>query len=487
MPLLRAGASIVFLLVSAAALVAYCGYQFVAIRYRYPLDFGEGVIVDQAMLMASGRNIYPPDISTPPWSISNYPPLYVAALAISVKLVGPAWTFTVGRLISALATLVAGLSLARLVWRGTSDRFAGIVAVAMFTAFPFVVAWAPLVRIDMTALALSLGGLYLLVAWPPSQRRLVASALLMVAAIYARQSYGLAAPLAGVVWLGTHAAGGWRLALRFAAQMGAVAAAVFVVLNWLTGGGFYFHIVAANINDFDVARLDYFWQLLRRVALVPLVLAVATMVLTRGRPLFPLVASYLVGSAVSALTVGKVGSNFNYLLELCAGLSLCAALLVAWVRRPGRRRVLQPALLLVLAFSVVQMVQVTVRDYGGFLRDRVAQGPALDQLAALIAATPDPVLVDEYQGILAMQGRPLVLQPFAMTQLAREGRWDQRPLLERIESKHFTAIVMFDRWSEERWTDEMLAAIDRAYVVSETVAGNRIYRPAPLPSGGLSR
>src|SRR4030095_6617725 len=101
-PFLDDGAKLMFRIFAALAIVICIGYQLAAVKYPYSMDYGEAPLVDQAMRLAAGENIYRADISTPPYTISNYPPLYIALLALSVKLFGPASTFVVGRTISAL-------------------------------------------------------------------------------------------------------------------------------------------------------------------------------------------------------------------------------------------------------------------------------------------------------------------------------------------------------------------------------------------------
>ena len=150
-----------------------------------------------------------------------------------------------------------------IVYAPTRDRFAALSAGVIFLAFPFVVYWSPLLRIDMLALALSLAGLCLLVGQPVSSRRLVGIALLLVAAIYTRQSYGLAAPFAAFVWL---LARDWRQALRLAGLVSGLGLILFLVLNGLTHGGFFFNIVTANVNEFRLELLEYNWNRMREAA-----------------------------------------------------------------------------------------------------------------------------------------------------------------------------------------------------------------------------
>jgi hypothetical protein len=95
-----------------------------------------------------------------------------------------------------------------------------------------------------------------------------------------------------------------------------------------------------------------------------------------------------------------------------------------------------------------------------------------------VAETDGPILADEYMGMLTRQGRPLFIQPFEVTQLARAGKWDQTPLLESIRNREFAVIILLDRdWSHERWTPEMLDAITQSYILVDTVAGNLVYAP----------
>ena len=471
------GAKIMFLIFSAVTLLICLEYQFLAITHRYSLDYGEAPLVDQAMRLAAGQNIYRADISTPPYTISNYPPLYVAVLSISVKLFGPASTFFVGRLISILCAWISSLCLARIVYVSTSDRIAALSAGFTFLAFPFVVFWSPLLRIDMLALALSLSGLCLLVTVPISSRSLIAAALLLAAAIFTRQSYALAAPLAGFVWL---LARDWRQALRLAMLVGGLTLFLFFLLNTFTDGGFLFNIVTANVNEFILELLRYNWGRFRDAALIPLLIGAASIFLIpRWNPLWTLATPYLVGSIVSAATIGKIGSNVNYLLELCAAVSLAVGVVIAWSRLHLSFYSLRAALLILLAFGLVKMMHTTLKDYTGDLRARRAAVRELSQLEAQIAETPGPILADEYMGMLTLQGRPLVIQPFEVTQLAWAGKWDQTPLLESINQKEYSSIIIYDRpWSNERWTAEMLEAITQSYILVDIVAENKIYKAA---------
>jgi len=479
------GAKIMLLLFLSMAVVICFVYQVLALSHRYPLDYGEAPLVDQALRLAAGQNIYRANLATPPYTISNYPPLYVAALVPFLQLSDS--SFFWGRLISVLCAWASAFFLALVVHAQTRDRLAGVLTGLVFLAFPFVVHWSSLLRIDLLALALSLGGLWVL-AWRPAARwSLIAAGVLLTAAIYTRQSYALAAPLAAFVWLLAHQ---WRRALGLAALIGGLTLTLFLALNVLTRGGFYFNIVTANVNEFGVERLEYnLTRFYNAAYLLLYVGGTSLFLIRRWNPLWPLAAPYLLGAALSAATVGKIGSNVNYFLELCAALSLATGAVVAWGRRHIGIHVLQAVLLFALTLQAGQLIRTTFKEFVDSLAERRGRVDKLRSLEAIVAESQGPVLADEYMGLLTLQRRALVIQPFEVTQLAWAGLWDQTAFVQAIRDKSFSLILIhhFPDYPvyKERWTAEMLSAVDRAYVPTEFLADTVVYRPigSETPTG----
>ena len=480
-PLLEDGAKIMLLMFLSLAVVIFLAHALMAVCHRYPLDYGEAPLVDQAMRLAAGRNIYRPDISSPPYTISNYPPLYILSMAPYVGLFGP--SFLMGRVISTLCGLASAAFLALIIYADTEDRLAAVVTAALFLAFPYVVGWSPLARVDMLALAFSTAGLYVVARWPTTRRGLVVSALLLVAAIYTRQSYALAAPLAAFVWLWTQDR---RQALRLAALVGGTGLGLFLILNVLTRGGFYFNVVTANVNEFDIERLERHWRNLRKAIPILLIFGGAFLFLAPRRlRSWPLLVPYLVGATLSALTIGKIGSNVNYLLELCAALSLVAGAWVAWSRQCHW---LRAVLLILLALQVGQLMQATLKGPVEGLKWQLKPAGALKDLERFVATADGPVLADEFAGILTLQNRPLYIQPFEVTQLANAGLWDQTALLTGIHNREFPLILIhhFMNWPvyKERWTPEMLSAIIENYAPTRFLAETVVFQPRDIAEGG---
>jgi hypothetical protein len=222
--------------------------------------------------------------------------------------------------------------------------------------------------------------------------------------------------------------------------------------------------VTANANEFRWEQVSYNLSTVQGLLPLLLVGGVAFVVLgLRSRPAsWWLVGVYLAGSAATVLLIGKVGSDINYLLELSAALALAAGALIArYAPRPGARSVL----LLALAVQVVIMVQASQNLYAGLQSDVIAERTGLVRLEDIVDNANGQVLADEYAGLLPLEGRRIYLQPFEMTQLQRDGRWDQGPLIRSIERQAFPAVLIWKPAyaagiERERWTRKMLEAIE---------------------------
>ena len=193
------------------------------------------------------------------------------------------------------------------------------------------------------------------------------------------------------------------------------------------------------------------------------------------------VGAYLTGAVATALLIGKIGSEVNYLLELSAALALATGLLVG--RYPSRPTV-RSALLFALAVQVAIMVQANQFTYARFQAGVIASKDGLARLEEIVDDSSGPVLAGEYAGLLPLEGRGIYLQPFEMSQLQRDGRWDQGPLVTSIERREFPAILI---WKppyasgvyRERWTREMLETRDENYRPTHKYAGTLVYLPRP--------
>ena len=471
------GAAVVFLLLAEClGAILFLRHGWDALAFPYPLNYGEGPLLDQSVRLAHLQDIYRTDLSTAPYVVANYPPLFMLAQVPFVWLFGPALWY--GRPISLLSVVAVALFVGLTLHALTRDRIAAIAGGLIFPAMPYVVRWSSLSRVDSLGLALSWAGLFVVARWPERRWSVFVSALLLVAAVYTRQTYILAAPVAAFVWLA--AQGQRRRALETVAIAGGSGLVVFALLNIFTGGGFFLNTVTANLNDFRWERVSL--NALGALLACPLLLlgSLAFLFFTprKGNRSWWLVGPYLLASIPSAVLVGKVGSDVNYLLELSAALGLATGAFIAWQRERPWLRIALIALLAVQILALAQSSRVPagLQDYVIEQRGEVAR------LSRMVDRSDGPVLTDDYMGLLPLQGRRIYFQPFEMTQLARDGDWDQRPVLEDIEKERFPLIMI---WSppfareikRDRWTPRMLEEIHDHYQRTDRLADMVIYRP----------
>ena len=448
-----------------------------ALQYPYGLDYGEGVVLDQTLRLSRGENIYRNTLVDPPYYVSNYPLVFALVQAPLALLFGP--SFWYGRFISILSIIAAALFIGLIVHAITADRLAGALAGVTLIAIPCIVYWSGLNRIDSLALALSCAGLYTVVRGGHRLSGLFIGGLLFTASIYTRQSYIVAAPFAAFVWL-------WRdqtrgRAFLLAALTLAMSGSVFVILNLATGGGFLLNIVSANIGPFDwssaipmLAQLIQYSPLLIVGAAIACPGFVILGIIKRNRAWW-LATPYLIGALIVALTIGKKGSNINYLYELAVALCLVTGMLIAWQRAHLWRRAL---VLMLLAIQVGIMVNWHSEHYGriGGVTSRL---PEISKLAQIVQSKPAPVLADEDIDLVVLTRGALYYDPFARKQLAEAGLWNPAPFVDAILRKEFPVILVHKNLREERWTSEMLSAIYASYRIDQTLAGADVYVPIP--------
>jgi hypothetical protein len=255
---------------------------------------------------------------------------------------------------------------------------------------------------------------------------------------------------------------------------------LFALLNIFTGGGFFLNTVTANLNDFRWERVSL--NALGALLACPLLLlgSLAFLLLTprKGNRSWWLVGPYLAASIPSAVLVGKIGSDVNYLLELSAALGLATGAFIAWQRKRPRLRI---ALIALLAVQVLALAQSS-RVPSGLQNYVIEQRGEVAQLSRMVASADGPVLTDDYMGLLPQRGRRIYFQPFEMTQLARDGDWNQRPILRDIDKERFSLIMI---WSppfareikRDRWTPRMLEEIREHYERTDRLADMAVYRP----------
>lgn len=447
-----------------------------AVEFPYTINYGEGPLLDQTMRLVRGESIYSPDLTQPPYTITNYPPLYILLQTPFANANGAAYWY--GRIISLVASGVAALMLGLIVHAVTRDLLASVASGLSLLAVPYIFYWSAIARIDPLALALSLTGLWLVVRFHQRWWLIGLAILFLTAAAYTRQTYALAAPLAGFVWL--LAKRQPYRAMVFALGFGALVLALFMIALVMTRGGFFTHLITANANALDTSILEFYAT--EVVNNLPIFLCGAALFLIIGafvgRPAWWLALPYSAGAVVTALTIAKIGSDVNYLWEFSAALCLLAGLLIATARRVP---LLRAAFIAALAVQVIMATDLSETKYNRLLIERIEKTNQVEPLVAFLQGEDPSIIGDEYMGELVMSGRAIQFQPFEFSQLSRDGIWDQAPFLEALSRGDYPVVMIYQPFRNpslrfERWTPEMLQILNNQFRPDFQSGETTVYR-----------
>lgn len=462
----------------AAGLAQYASLAGASISFPYPLEYGEGAVLDQTLKLAQGINPYHLDIVSPPYNVTYDPPLFQLLQAPLAIAGGPAFWY--GRALSVLSAIAAALLIGLIAHRLTSDILASVLAGLLFFVFPHIVFWSVFNHADTLALALSLAALYAVVRWPEKRASIIAAAALFVASAYAKQGYVLAGPATAFfyLWHLKQRRQGWLLLGVFAGAWLAIAGA----LSLLTQGGFFQHTVTANASPWiSFIALDFY---INMVVNTPLLMVGALLFIVLERTgertrSWPFVVIYLILASLSGLAVGKVGSQVNFLYELVAALCITTGALFAWLAALPIFRILA---VVALAAQVSGLREWTTERYIGQITAKIASGREVAQLNA-IAAAPGVMLADEFMGLMPLNRKPIEIQPFEFNMLNIAGMWDDQALIDRIQSRDFKVIAFYlpiggdSNQLATRWPKPVRDAIYANYVMQGRLAENVIYVP----------
>lgn len=490
----------------------------------FQLDNEEGALLAQVLQLRSGQWPYRP-IDNYPFIVGTYPPVYLLTSAALTSSESPSlWG---GRVVSAVGLLLSLAGLAIAAWRSSRSFFAALVAVGLFVATFEVYSWAPYFRVDMLALGLSLTGLAISLCLPRAIA-LPLAAVVFASAFFTKQT-SIAAPLALLAALSIHER---RSAVRFLLYLAAAIGVPLVILTAWTRGQFLIHTVYYNANRMNWNDLVLWVRHIARFYLFLLALCVASLATLRRQAEIPenepnglgeespqndrydtdnaarttqpqthseagsetarssgarlepvLLASYFVISLLNILALTKAGSAENYLLEPLAAASLLVGSRVGSLLHEHQRESLRLShpLHILAVLLVCHAVRITTfapvmfgskepspEDYRNAsfltLRLRTTHGPVISELACY--------------AIFA--GKEVLFQPFIMSELARQGRWDEEKILRDIRQKKFsviaTTVQLETTTYSDAFTSRMREAITTHYRLAKKLEDGRLWR-----------
>lgn len=554
-------------LVVVAGAAGYAGLTvWLAMRamfFPYALDYGEGIVVWFALKLAQGLNIYA--TGGPPFDAANYPPVGMLLTAALVPVLEP---LMLGRWLNFGAALVVAACVMRFVRaakvggsegrmvgdgkqeagplayeRGGSERReainvkrVGLLSGLLFLGSTFVYHWAPLYRVDLLGLAFTFGGIFWVWRWEGrgsgiggqgsgdegrcddyiadggrGMGELIVAGCFFLLALYTKHSL-VFGPLAavGAIFLRDRRAGVW-----FAAALGGIGGAIFLVLEILTRGGWSFGLIALNATVWTprvfVPLMGSFvvtyavllglavWGWWRRV---------------RARHLGVL-EIYAAAALASLALAGREGAWENYFLEAVAMLCVFAGFGIASLETVGRAPWINEFPANLRKFSPIFRIRgdsshrLRCKDSAGGISwmlpmllvvqlglfwnghdPRIAEKlfeevwAGNEKVGAMIRETKGTILAED-MGLLVTNGKPVEYYSFPYSTLARAGRYDQKWETENLRAGKFPLVILNEGTREDvdhlgNFTRAFVSALDYGYGVVSRDARYVVYAPAPL-------
>ncbi len=471
-------------------LALFAWNSMLTIRFPFGVDYGEAPLMDQVRRIETGGTLYKASINNPPYVIANYPPVYQFWVAGANSLLHIP-LFQAGRITTLIFSMVSGSIIGLFSYRLTDNKWMGVFSAALFWGQPFVAIWSSVARVDMMALAFSLLGLYILYREQDEPRWIAVAIACFLISVYTRQSYVLAGPLAGFIWL-------WncnrKRAVIFLATLVVSGLALFGIINAGTHGGFYTNIVTANINRTVIHNA---WSMFSQFFIIwPVVLfIIITLVVwaiysrfkrpagdADGKSAQPFIfygwTFFTIGAAISAMTVVKIGSNVNYFMEFIAAGAVWSGLGIQLINRQKAT-----AKWLLTGLILIQSIWILPFDYQAVQTTQTKFWDKLDVYRGLnatvqAAAQAGTVLSDDYMDMIVLADQRIYYQPFEYGELYFAGVWDPSAFASQIEQREFPLIVIGGSSIDKGccWPPLVIDTIETNYI-AEKSENALIYSP----------
>ncbi|HVZ18282.1 MAG TPA: hypothetical protein VG897_14265 [Terriglobales bacterium] len=457
----------------AATAVASAVLALVTIVARaalpYQLDYEEGNILNAAVRITHGLTPYP-DPHAWPNVLNPYGPVMYYVVASLVKVFGV--TFWPGRLVVIAAGMAVAVCIALLLKRESGSAVIGVGFGALFLCSSMVQFWWPLMRVDIVGLALSLAGMVVFrwnnptvndptqakgsLEWGTNRLSILLMAVLFVAAIFTKHTL-VAAPAACAAWALVNRQK--RTAVQLLAACAALGLGCLAVGEIATRGVLGFALLGMHPDPF---RWSAYTDALRGIAEMYPLLAMLAVVLAIGdvrEKKISLPLLYLLFAVATMLTIGKVGSNSNHMLEVIA--ALCLATGAGWSYLAQLRGVwvLVPVTIAgIMAFQLVDGSRELAFE---------PRNSACEQVIAIIRQQPGAEILSENTGAVVQAGKvPLISNTFVYTQLVKYGGWSDADLVKKLNAREVPMVVM-DAARRQMWSRDMLQALRANYEPSE--------------------
>jgi hypothetical protein len=482
----------------AVVILSWAGLAFSHLHDRYQVNFASGVNAALALRLNQG-DFYPPVFDGAHYGGTRYMPLTFALHAGLARLTGE--YLVSGKLLTTALTFLLCLELF-IILRGLKCSLGAslaLIGLLLLTQPAFLAATT--IRGDLLPVVLQLAAL-MIVRKFQGRRGVAVAALVCVAAVLAKAS-ALWAPCA--IALALLSGRRWGRAALFAGLWLGGLSAALASLHWITDGRMHasFAVCAVVIEGpgLLLAPLNLVYRLgkagVAAGVLAPmLVLGCATAVRTWKGNLYHVAA--LCSLPILLVVYADNGSDYNHLLDLLILAVPIAGGLWASLRAEGDRAVgARAAAALVVCWALFSgwttVLEGGVREAVYSLRGGPTTHYPVKPLADEIG-DHDTVFSEDPWVQVARGQTPTLLDPFALSLLARKHPETIEPLVRRLRRGEFSKVVLLRQPGSASSTDwhlwygrhlggPILRAITERYEFQREIEGYFVFAPKAAEGG----
>jgi hypothetical protein len=200
-----------------------------------------------------------------------------------------------------------------------------------------------------------------------------------------------------------------------------------------------------------------------------------------------MIGIFFVMSLGTAMLSGKVGSDLNYFLNFVVASACLSGLFAFDIFNAARNAVGKPAWIIPVALLIpAALVQSGLMEgqraysFTPIQEDYINGARIVETLSSA-----NGLILSEDEGFCLLSGHEVVFNPFIMSEMAREGIWDQEPFIESIENRSYDLImlrfIVGDPMSDDRpgagthagwdrFTEHMEVAIEENYEIDFNIS-----------------
>jgi hypothetical protein len=445
---LRKVAEALLLTAGLYGLIGFCYVAFLKMNYPYMTNLGEPPMAQAILSFAAGKIPYH-DLRFPPYSLVPYGPVYLV-LAALVHLVFHA-PFVGGRIVTTFASLGTLLAIYLILRSKSAGKVVSAAAALLFICHPYAERWGSQVNVDMTGVFFAAFAFYFLLRYDQGghlSKRDLGLGIACAATAFFTKSSMLAVSASFFLMLLFKRK--FKPAFIFLGILAALVGTIYLLLNVWTGGNYFFHTTyeISKRNFYPRFIYDNWLSAFKESPLfVAATLAVLWGLVLRIKKGISYLSCYTVLAVLLTVSMGKQGSDTNYLLEWC--FLSAVALGVLFHRGFASRENKYPALrewvkLLVVILAICQCV-VWIRPYTNLQNMKSSYQERklfYDDVSVLIRRTSGKILSED-MGLLVANGREIFYEPFPMGQMVYSGVWDPAPILKELDNRGFGLAILY--------------------------------------------